>query len=122
MNPAAKNILIIIRTPPYAAPKAQEAMDMALAAAVFDHGVSVLLMDDGVYHGVPSEQPPDISSKSLEKLFANLQLFDIHNIWVENISLENRGLYASNLFPPLVNLSAGQLTAILTHQDLILSF
>lgn len=119
---AAKKILFIIRTAPYATLQIQEAVDMLLAAAAFDQQVSLLFMDDGVYHLLSHQHPAEIFRKNLQPVFSSLSLFDIHEVGVDKISLLNRGLDTSELFLPVNDLSVNQLAAILAKQHLILSF
>ena len=88
-------LLLIIRHAPYHSALSREALDMALACAVFDVDISLLFLGEGVWQLSPQQQPT--ASKSIAKALQALPLYDIDKIYVDSNSLQQRQLAAEQL-------------------------
>lgn len=96
-SPTKQSISIISRHAPYGCHKAQQSLDIALAAAVFEQKVNYIFMDDGVYQLIGNQNATGINSKTLSAALETLDLYGIENIYIDADSLEQRGLSQSDL-------------------------
>lgn len=118
-----KKLLFISRHAPYGSSIAKEALDAALAAAVYDQDLSLLFMDDGVFQLLQHQDPQSIAQKSFAAMLPVLPLYGIENIYVHQESLMLRGIPIDELVLEQVqlidNCAIGKLMA---EQDQLLSF
>ncbi|BCX88186.1 tRNA 2-thiouridine synthesizing protein C [Methylomarinovum tepidoasis] len=101
--------LYVFRHPPYADSGGGEALDLLLTLAAFDQTVEVLLLDDGVWHLAPGQQPARIGQRRLPDLWQGLGLYGIEKIWVGQESLQRRGLTPERLILPVGLVAEGAL-------------
>ncbi len=100
----SKRYLFVLRKPSHTGITSQEMLDVILTSAAFDQAVSVLLLDDAVFH-LKKSQRASAQNKDMAALFQALELYDVHDIYVETESLQERGLTVNEL-----NLSVQQCT------------
>ncbi len=109
-----KKILLINRHAPYGSSTAKEALDVALAAAVYDQDLSLLFMDDG---------GQKINQKKISSILSALPLYDINKIYIHQESLKQRKIEDKDLLIENATiLTNEQVSILLNHQDHILSF
>jgi len=113
-----------------------ESLEVVLIAAAFEQDVSLAFMDDGVYQIVEGQNADGIGMKNFSKTFHALGDYDINKLYVSKESLEERGLTESDLMPlvyededddwaekPSIKIVTNEeLTAIMSEQDVCLSF
>lgn len=83
-----KNFLFVLRKPSYNGLYVQEMIDIILTTAAFEQNVSVLLLDDAVFHLKTGQT----AKKNTATLFELLETMDVTDIFVESESLSERGL------------------------------
>jgi tRNA 2-thiouridine synthesizing protein C len=83
-----KNFLFVLRKASYDGLYVQEMIDIVLTTAAFEQNISVLLLDDAVFHLKTNQN----AQKNTATMFELLQTMDVNNIFVETESLETRGL------------------------------
>lgn len=88
-----KKFLFVLRKSSYDGLYVQEMLDIVLTTAAFEQDVSVLLLDDAVFH-LKSNQT---ARKNTATLFEILPTMDVTDIFVESESLSERGLTAEML-------------------------
>ena len=118
-----KNILICIRSAPHGQHQGPAALDVLLTAAAFEHSVSLLLLDDGVYQ-LKNQQAPhtSIGLKNTGAIYKSLALYDIENVYVKAESLSARQLTLTDLLIPVELITASAISTLLNQQDVILNF
>ncbi len=92
MSTRKPKILLLCRQAPYAGQLAKAALDIALAAGVFEQNLSVLFSGDGVWQLLPEQNHSAISAKSIEKALASFPLYGLNSIYVDEPSMARRGL------------------------------
>lgn len=118
-----KKILLISRHAPYGSSTAKEALDAALAAAVYEQDLSLLFMDDGVFQLLKNQQAHNINQKNLSSILAALPFYDIEKIYIHEESLKQRKIENKDLLVENATiLTNEQVSVLLNHQDHILSF
>ena len=114
-----KTCMFINRHSPYGSSRAQEALDMAFALSAFEHKVSLVFMDDGIFQIICDQQPAEIGMKNFSPAFLAWQDYEIENIFVEKESLQARGMEKSDLLIDVEIIDADQLGQLLEKQDFI---
>lgn len=94
---SSKVISIVSRQAPYGSNRAQQSLDIALAAAVFEQSVNYIFMDDGVYQLLANQNATSIQSKTLVNALETLDLYGIESVYVDSQSLTDRNLKPSDL-------------------------
>lgn len=110
-----------MQTAAYCGTKIQETLDQVLITAAFDQQVSMLLLDEAVFHLQKDQQSNQISSKDIGAIYRSLQIYDIQNIYVDQVSLDQHGLQQESLITPVTLLNRKDIATTLKSFDYILS-
>ncbi len=121
-GPRIKKFMLVNRKAPYGTIYALESLEVALITATFDQDVSLVFMDDGVYQLVKGQQTQGIGIKNFSPAFRALEGYDVEKLYVDQTSMEQRGLNPQDLLVPVEVLSSAQLGELMAAQDVILSF
>jgi len=116
-----KSFLFVMQTAAYNNLKVQEVLDVVLITAAFDQKVSLLLLDDAVFHLKKNQQANVVGAKDISAIYRSLELYDIDMIYVERESLEVRGLLLGDLLIPVIPLKRSELAAVSATFDFILN-
>ena len=106
---------------PYGTIYALECLEVVLIAAAFDQDVSVVFMDDGVCQLKKNQDTTGIGMKNFSKTYGALDDYDVEKIYVEQESLDARGLTADDLVIPVEVIAAVDLREIMVQQDVVIS-
>lgn len=118
-----KKLLIISRRPPYGNNLAREALDVALATAVYDQDIAILFMDDGVFQLLENQNPEDIAQKNIASILPALSLYGIDTIYAHKKSLEERAVEKNELVLNDIKILTNEdVKKLLDQQDHLLSF
>ena len=110
-----------MQTAAYNGIKIQEVLDQVLITAAFDQQVSLLLLDDAVYHLLKNQQSERIACKDISAIYRSLQLYDIEDIYIEQDSLCCRGLTQDELVIPVTLLNRQEVATTIKTFDFVLS-
>jgi tRNA 2-thiouridine synthesizing protein C len=110
-----KNFLFMLRKPSYDGIYVQEMFDIILTTAAFEQEVSILLLDDAVFH-LKSNQT---ARKNIATLFEILPTMDVDAIFVETESLAERGLKLDMLTQPVELKSRATISDFMTTFDVV---
>ncbi|MEE8364864.1 MAG: sulfurtransferase complex subunit TusC [Gammaproteobacteria bacterium] len=92
-----KSFVYINRKAPYGTIYALESLEVVLIGAAFDQAVKLVFMDDGVYQLTKNQNPEGIGMKNFSRTYGALGDYDITEIYVDQESLEQRGLSIEDL-------------------------
>lgn len=115
------SFLIISRAAPYGSAAAREALELALACALFDREVALLLLDDALYQLLPDHSPGGIDQKNIGAMQQSLPLYDVEKIYVCQSSLEARGLDIESLALPVTPVDPQSLRALLREYEAVIN-
>lgn len=118
----SKKFMFVNRTAPYGTVYALESLEVVLITAAFDQDVSLVFIDDGVWQLKKGQQTKGIETKNFSPTYRALEGYDVEKLYVERESLAARGLTEADLIVDVNVLSAGELGALMTEQDVVLSF
>ena len=133
---ATKKFLYINRKAPHGSIYAQESLEVVLIAAAFEQDVSLAFVDDGVYQLMQNQDTGALGTKNFSPTYKALGDYDVSKIYVEQESLELRGLAKEDLMPLVYEdedddwaekdsihvVSSAELAEIIEQQDVILNF
>jgi len=116
-----KRFMYVNRKAPYGTIYALECLEVVLIAAAFDQDVSVVFIDDGVCQLKKNQDTEAIGMKNFSKTYRALDDYDVQKIYVEQESLDARGLTAEDLIIPVEVVAAENLRGIMARQDVVIS-
>ena len=116
-----KRFMYVNRRPPYGTIYALECLEVVLIAAAFDQDVSVVFVDDGVCQLKKNQDTAAIGMKNFSNTYRALDDYDVEKIYVEQESLDARGLTTEDLIIPVEVVAAENLRAIMARQDVVIS-
>jgi tRNA 2-thiouridine synthesizing protein C len=116
-----KRFMYVNRRAPYGTIYALECLEVVLVAAAFDQDVSVVFVDDGVYQLKKDQDTTAIGMKNFSKTYRALDDYDVEKIYVEQESLDARGLSEEDLIIDVDVVAAENLRAIMAQQDVVIS-
>lgn len=131
-----KKFMYMNRKAPYGTIYAWESLEVVLIAAAFDQDISLVFADDGVYQLMKDQNTEEIGMKNFSKTYSALGDYDIKKIYIEQESLEERGLSLEDLQDlkyededddwaekdSIILLSRAELAKVIDEQDVVFSF
>ena len=131
-----KKFLYVNRKAPYGTIYALESLEVVLIGAAFEQDVSLAFLDDGVFQLTKGQNTDGIGVKNFSPTFRALGDYDVTKLYVEQESLDERGLSESDLQeimyededddwaekPSIRIVSRAEMTEIMSDQDVVLSF
>ncbi len=136
MSEDIKKFLYVNRKAPYGTIYALESLEVVLIGAAFDQDVSMAFLDDGVFQLVKGQKTDGIGVKNFSPTFRALGDYEVTKLFVEQESLDERGLTAGDLLdvtyededddyeekPSIRIISRAEMADIMADQDVVLSF
>jgi len=124
------------RKAPYGTIYAWESLEVVLIAAAFDQDISLVFADDGVYQLMKGQSTEEVGMKNFSPTYSALGDYDIKKIYIEQESLEERGLSLEDLQDlkyededddwaekdSIVLVSRAELAKVIDEQDVVFSF
>lgn len=131
-----KKFLYVNRRAPYGSIYALESLEVVLIGAAFEQDVSLLFLDDGVYQLKKDQNTDGLDMKNFSPTYNALGDYDVNKIYVEQESLEERGLAIDDLLTLTYEdedddyaekssirvVSRHEMADLMEQQDVILSF
>ncbi|MEI8327074.1 MAG: sulfurtransferase complex subunit TusC [Betaproteobacteria bacterium] len=121
-GPKVKKFMFVNRKAPYGTIYALESLEVVLITATFDQDVSLVFLDDGVYELLKGQQTKGIGIKNFSPSYRALDGYDVEKLYVDQHSLQQRGLSEADLLVPVEVLDAKAMGELMAQQDVILSF
>jgi tRNA 2-thiouridine synthesizing protein C len=117
----AKSMLLICRQSPWSGSGAREALDIALAGGAFELPIALLFLDDGVFQLASGQRPAAIGQKDLGANLRALPMFGVDELYVDQRSLDARGLAGEALGLPVTRVGDEELRTLLDRFDLLVT-
>jgi tRNA 2-thiouridine synthesizing protein C len=117
-----KKFMFVNRRPPYGSIYALESLEVVLITATFDQDVSLAFIDDGVYELLKGQNTKAIGVKNHSPTYRALDGYDVEKLYVEQESLQARGLTEADLLVDVEVLSSAQMADLMAEQDVVLTF
>ena len=120
--PETKKLLFLNRKAPYGSSLPREALDAVLMASAFGQQITLVFLEDGVFQLKKQQDPSAIEMKNFSKTFAALEMYGVSAVFVEQNSIQQRGLTLDDLLIPAQLIQSDALSLMLERQDQVLSF
>ncbi|MDP6654426.1 MAG: sulfurtransferase complex subunit TusC [SAR324 cluster bacterium] len=114
-----KKIMHVMREAPHGTIYTYEGLEMILIMAAYDQDISVAFIDDGVYALKKGQNTEGIEMKGFAKTFGALDGYDVEKLYVDQISLEERGLTEDDLVVDVEILSSAEIGKLMAKQDVV---
>ena len=122
MSHPNKRIVLCCRKAPYGNALAREALELALAAAVFEQDIAILFIGDGVWQLHRQQNSETIASKNQQKLLAALGMYGLEEIYVELDALNHRNIKTDELSIAAKIIDPKAAAELCDSADIILNF
>jgi tRNA 2-thiouridine synthesizing protein C len=136
MSEDIKKFMYVNRRAPHGTIYAWESLEVVLIGAAFDQDVSMAFLDDGVYQLLKGQDTSELGMKNFSPTYAALGDYDVTKLYVEQESLEERGLSVDDLMDlkwedededwaekdSIRVVSRAELSEVFEQQDVIFSF
>ncbi len=119
-----KKLLYVFEDGPYSGSAGIEALDAVLIGASFEQEISLLFLNDGVFQlnaGQSANSQPT-GLKQYTNAFKALSDFDVHQIFVHDLSLIARGLSQKELLIDTRLLDSPKVAQLIAQQDKVFTF
>lgn len=117
-----QKFMFVNRRAPYGTIYAQESLEVVLIAAALEQDVSILFLDDAVFQLVKDQDTGAIGLKNFSRTFRALEGYDVEKLYVEQESLDERGITAEDLLLEVEIVSRAQASDLMEEQDVLFSF
>jgi tRNA 2-thiouridine synthesizing protein C len=131
-----KKFLYVNRKAPYGTIYALESLEVVLIGAAFEQDVALAFLDDGFYQITKGQETEEVGMKNFSPTYKALGDYDVNKIYVEQESLDARGLTLDDLLPltyededddwaekdSIKVVSAAEMAEIMDQSDVVLSF
>lgn len=131
-----KKFLYVNRKAPYGTIYALESLEVVLIGAAFEQDVALAFLDDGVYQLTKGQATDEVGMKNFSPTYRALGDYDVNKIYVEQESLDARGLTVDDLQAltyededddwaekdSIKVVSAAEMAEIMEQSDVVLSF
>ena len=114
-----KRFLFVLRKPSYCGLYVQEMVDIILTTAAFEQDVSVLLLDDAIFHLKTHQNTQNSGYKNTATLFEILPTMDVNDIFVEAESMAERGLNVKLLSQNVQLVPRATIAEFMTRFDVV---
>ena len=114
-----KKIMHVMRNAPHGTIYTYEGLEMILIMAAYDQDISVAFIDDGVYALKKDQNTEGLEIKGFSKTFRALDGYDVENLYVDQVSLEERGMKEEDLVVDVEVLSSAEIGKMMTEQDVV---
>lgn len=115
-----KKIMHVMRRAPHGTVYTYEGLEMILIMAAFEQDITVVFIDDGVYSLVKGQNTEDIGIKGFANTFRALDGYDVEKLYVDRVSMEERGLSEEDFVVDVEVMSSDQIGKIMKEQEVII--
>jgi tRNA 2-thiouridine synthesizing protein C len=116
-----KKFMYVNRKQPYGTVYALEVLEMVLISAAFDQDVHLVFTDDGVLQLKKGMDTAAIGMKNFSKTYRALEGYDIEKLYVDQESLDERGLSEDDLLVDIQVVSRADMAKLMDDMDVILT-
>jgi len=119
-NENVKKIMHVMRHAPHGTIYSYEGLEMILIMAAYEQDLSVVFIGDGIYALKKNQDTAGIGIKGFAKTFMALDGYDVEKLYVDRVSLEERGLSEEDLVVDVEVLDSAEIGALMNEQDVII--
>lgn len=110
----------VMRRAPHGTIYTYEGLEMVLIMAAYEQDISVVFIGDGVYALKKGQDTTGIGIKGFAKTFMALDGYDVEKLYVDRVSLEERGLTEGDLLVDVEVMDASEIGRLMAEQDAVI--
>ncbi|NTV07968.1 MAG: sulfurtransferase complex subunit TusC [Chlorobium limicola] len=110
----------VMRHAPHGTIYTYEGLEMILIMAAYEQDLSVVFIGDGIYSLKKNQDTAGIGIKGFAKTFMALDGYDVEKLYVDRISLEERGLSEDDLVVDVEVVESSRIGELMKEQDVII--
>ncbi len=110
----------VLRHAPHGTIYTFEGLEMILIMAAYEQDLSVVFIGDGVFALKKGQDTAAIGTKGFSRTFMALDGYDVEKLYVERVSLEERGLTEDDLVVAVEVLDSEEIGGLMREQDVII--
>lgn len=110
----------VMRHAPHGTIYSYEGLEMILIMAAYEQYLSVVFIGDGIYSLKKNQDTAGIGIKGFAKTFMALDGYDVEKLYVDRISLEERGLSEDDLVVDVEVVESARIGELMKEQDVII--
>ncbi len=110
----------VLRHAPHGTIYTCEGLEMILIMAAYEQDLSIVFIGDGVYALKKGQDTAGIGTKGFSRTFMALDGYDVEKLYVERVSLEERGLTEDDLVVDVEVLDSEEIGGLMREQDVII--
>jgi len=110
----------VLRHAPHGTIYTYEGLEMILIMAAYEQDLSVAFIGDGVYALKKGQDTGAIGIKGFSRTFMALDGYDVEKLYVDKISLEERGLGEDDLIVGVEVMSSENIGKLMKEQDVVI--
>jgi len=111
-----KKVMFVMRKAPHGSIYSYEGLETVLITAAYEQDMTMVFIGDGVFALVKGQDTTDIGIKGFIKTYGALEHYDVEKIYVDRVSMEERGLAADDFAIDVEVKEAEEIAAIMEEQ------
>ena len=115
-----RKIMHVLRHAPHGTIYTYEGLEMILIMAAYEQDLSVAFIGDGVYALKKGQETAGIGIKGFAKTFMALDGYDVEKLYVDRVSLEERGLTEEDLLVDVEVMDSSAIGRLMAAQDVVI--
>ncbi|MEI6757762.1 MAG: sulfurtransferase complex subunit TusC [Chlorobium sp.] len=119
-NANVKKIMHVLRHAPHGTIYTYEGLEMILIMAAYEQDLSLAFIGDGIYALKKNQDTAGIGIKGFARTFMALDGYDVEKLYVDQHSLEERGLTVEDLVVDVEVMSSAEIGRLMKEQDVII--
>ncbi len=117
-----KKIMFVMRSAPHGTIYSYEGLETVLIMAAFEQDLTMVFIGDGLFALVKDQMTDDIGIKGFIKTYGVLDDYEVEKIYVDRISMEERGLVPEDFAIDIEVKEAEEIAAIMENQHAIIPY
>jgi len=122
MSDEPKKIMYVMQKAPHGAIYPYEGLEFVLITGAYEQDLSLLFIEDGVYNLVKDQDTSELGIKGFVKTYRTLEGYDIEKLYVDQKSLDDRGLTTDDLIVDVEVKTPEEINAMMNEQHAVFPF
>tara|TARA_B100000315_G_scaffold246469_1_gene273795 strand:- start:15603 stop:15968 length:366 start_codon:yes stop_codon:yes gene_type:complete len=120
--PEPTKIMFVMRKPPHGSIYAYEGLETVLISGAYEQEISIVFIEDGILALMKDQDTSELGIKGFAPTYRALEDYDIENIYVDQSSLDKRGLKVEDLIIKPIVKDVGEIATLMNDQHALIPF
>lgn len=119
MAEEAKKIMFVMQRPPHGSIYPYEGLEFILITGAYEQDLTLVFVGDGVYNLKKDQDTSELGIKGFVKTYRTLDDYDINKLYVDQKSMEERGLTVDDLIVDVQVKTSSEINAMMNEQHAV---